>query len=45
VDNNQIFNKLQNIFPTNYRYKNVLLINADCMEVFKHINNNEFDCM
>lgn len=38
-----IQNKLQNIFTKHYRYGNLLLINADCVDVMKHIHNNAFD--
>lgn len=37
-----MLNKLQELFPVHYRKGNVLLINADCMEVMKHIRDDEF---
>jgi site-specific DNA-methyltransferase (adenine-specific) len=38
-----IQDRLQALFPVHYRSGNVLLINSDCMEVMKHINDGEFD--
>jgi len=35
--------KLQELFPIHHRSGNILLINADCMEVMKHLNGDEFD--
>ena len=34
---------LQALFPVHYRSGNILLINADCMEVMKHIRDGEFE--
>ena len=38
-----IWSKLQAAFPVHYRSGNILLINADCMEVMQHIRDGEFD--
>ena len=38
-----IQDRLQALFPSHYRSGNVLLLNADCMEVMKHIRNDEFE--
>lgn len=38
-----MLNKLQELFPIHYRKGNVLLINADCMEVMKHVNQGYFE--
>ena len=38
-----IQDRLQALFPVHYRSGNVLLLNADCMEVMKHIRNDEFE--
>jgi len=38
-----IQDRLQVLFPVNYRSGNILLINADCMEVMKHIRDGEFE--
>lgn len=38
-----IQDRLQAEFPVHYRSGNVLLINADCMEVMKHIRDGEFE--
>jgi len=38
-----IQDRLQAFFPVHYRSGNVLLINADCMEVMKHIRDGEFE--
>ena len=35
--------KLQDLFPINHRSGNILLLNADCMEVMKHIKDGEFE--
>ena len=35
--------RLQSLFPAHYRSGNILLINADCMEVMKHIRDGEFE--
>lgn len=37
-----IQDRLQAEFPAHYRSGNILLINADCMEVMKHIRDDEF---
>jgi len=37
-----IQDRLQAEFPDHYRSGNILLINADCMEVMKHIRDDEF---
>jgi site-specific DNA-methyltransferase (adenine-specific) len=33
--------RLQELFPVHYRNGNILMINADCMEVMKHIQDKE----
>jgi len=33
--------RLQELFPVHYRNGNILMINADCMEVMKHIKEKE----
>jgi site-specific DNA-methyltransferase (adenine-specific) len=33
--------RLQELFPVHYRNGNILMINADCMEVMKHIKDGE----
>lgn len=38
-----IQDRLQALFPVHYRSGSVLLLNADCMEVMKHIRNDEFE--
>ena len=38
-----IQDKLQELFPIHHRAGNILLLNADCMEVMKHIKDNEFE--
>jgi len=38
-----IQDKLQELFPIHYRSGNILLINADCMEVMKHVKDGEFE--
>ena len=38
-----IQDKLQDIFPNHFRRGNVLLINADCLEVMKHVKDGEFE--
>lgn len=35
--------RLKDAFPAHYQSGNILLINADCMEVMKHIRDGEFD--
>jgi len=35
--------RLQELFPTHYRNGNILMIQADCMEVMKHIQNGEVE--
>ena len=37
-----MLDKLQNAYPDSYRKGNVLLINADCMDVMKLIDDKEF---
>jgi site-specific DNA-methyltransferase (adenine-specific) len=43
VQANIIQDRLQELFPVNYRNGNILMINADCMEVMKHIHDNEVE--
>ena len=43
VQSNIIQDRLQELFPIHYRNGNVLMINADCMEVMKHIKDKEID--
>ncbi len=38
-----IQDRLQELFPIHYRSGNILLLNADCMEVMKHIRDGEFE--
>ena len=38
-----MLDRLEKLFPKNYRAGNILLLNADCMEVMKHIKDNEFE--
>jgi len=38
-----MIDRLQQLFPKHHRDGNILLINADCMDVMKHIKENEFD--
>lgn len=38
-----IQDRLQASFPLHYRSENILLLNADCMEVMKHISDGEFE--
>ncbi len=37
----ELQDRLQELFPVHYRNGNILMINADCMEVMKHIQDNE----
>lgn len=39
----EIINRLQDIFKIHYRHNNILLINADCMEVMRYILDKEID--
>lgn len=43
VQTNITQDRLQDLFPVHYRDGNILMINADCMEVMKHIKENELD--
>lgn len=43
VQANIIQDRLQELFPVNYRNGNILMINADCMEVMKHIKDKEVE--
>lgn len=43
VQPNIMQDRLQELFPVHYRNGNVLMINADCMEVMKHIKDKEVD--
>jgi len=43
VQSNIIQDRLQELFPVHYRNGNILMINADCMEVMKHIKDNEVE--
>ena len=43
VQNNLMQDRLQELFPAHYRNGNILMINADCMEVMKHIKDNEME--
>ena len=38
-----IQDKLQDLFPKHFRSGNILILNADCMEVMKHIKDDEFE--
>ena len=38
-----VIDRLQDLFPIHHRAGNILLLNADCMEVMKHIKDNEFE--
>lgn len=42
ISNTDCLDRLQSLFPENYRKGNILLLNADCMEVMKHIKDSEF---
>ena len=35
--------RLQELFPVHYRNGNILMINANCMDVMIHIQNNEVE--
>lgn len=37
----ELQDRLQELFPVHYRNGNILMINADCMEVMKHIKDGE----
>jgi site-specific DNA-methyltransferase (adenine-specific) len=41
VQKNIIQDRLQDLFPVHYRNGNILMINADCMDVMAHIQDNE----
>ena len=41
VQPNIMQDRLQELFPVHYRNGNILMINADCMEVMKHIKEKE----
>ena len=43
VQPNIMQDRLQELFPVHYRNGNILMINADCMEVMKHIQDNEVE--
>jgi site-specific DNA-methyltransferase (adenine-specific) len=43
VQPNIIQDRLQELFPVHYRNGNILMINADCMDVMKHIQNKEVE--
>ena len=43
VQSNIMQDRLQELFPVHYRNGNILMINADCMEVMKHIKEKEAD--
>ena len=43
VQSNIMQDRLQELFPVHYRNGNILMINADCMKVMKHIQNNEVE--
>jgi len=43
VQTNIIQDRLQELFPVHYRNGNILLINADCMDVMKHIKDKEVE--
>ncbi len=43
VQTNIMQDRLQELFPVHYRNGNILMINADCMEVMKHIKDNEVE--
>jgi len=38
-----IQDKLQDLFPKHFRRGNILILNADCMEVMRHIKDDEFE--
>jgi len=39
----ELQDRLQELFPVHYRNGNILMINADCMEVMKHIKEKEVE--
>jgi site-specific DNA-methyltransferase (adenine-specific) len=41
VQQNIVQDRLQDLFPVHYRNGNILMINADCMDVMAHIQDNE----
>ena len=41
IQSNIMQDRLQELFPVHYRNGNILMINADCMEVMKHIKEKE----
>ena len=43
VQTNIMQDRLQELFPVHYRNGNILMVNADCMEVMKHIQDNEVE--
>ena len=43
VQPNIMQDRLQELFPVHYRNGNILMINADCMEVMKHIKDKEVE--
>lgn len=43
VQPNIMQDRLQELFPAHYRNGNILMINADCMDVMKHIHDNEVE--
>jgi len=43
VQPNIMQDRLQELFPVHYRNGNILMINADCMEVMKHIKEKEVE--
>jgi site-specific DNA-methyltransferase (adenine-specific) len=43
VQPNLIQDRLQELFPVHYRNGNILMINADCMDVMKHIQDKEVE--
>lgn len=43
VQNNLMQDRLQELFPVHYRNGNILMINADCMEVMQYIKDKEIE--
>ena len=43
VQSNIMQDRLQELFPVHYRNGNILMINADCMDVMKHIKDKEVE--
>lgn len=43
VQQNIVQDRLQDLFPVHYRNGNILMINADCMDVMAHIQDNEVE--